>query len=371
MMVATVVDQRARTEQDVDFQRVQRATLHKLQASVATFVADLRRGVTASVAQSQFIHRTVTALVSGYHAAFEEGAADYAERVSAQPKKLVARLAAKPGHVVQRDRMARQALTFFTPSVAKMAAEGVVAWQAEQSGAALSETVRLDAGNGRTVDYPPLRQWQQGADVRLKLQADVTWAGFQAGYVTAGTFDTAKPYIKLWWMLDPGAKHCEDCPMIAAKNPYDPPGGAFGANTLGQTPGDGGTACGANCKCDLEYGPPGDANYVDWAGAWPVNTPLQTLWPEAFPPMTLGLPGSKHLTTHQKSALDQWRQADALWDRYRGNLPPLPDMFDPEEGAVDFRKLNWDKLTEKQREALVWALEALGYWIDAGGGQQV
>jgi len=46
------------------------------------------------------------------------------------------------------------------------------------------------------------------------------------------------------WVLEPLAKHCDDCPSLAEMGPYTP-------ETIPCVPGDGFTACGDSCQCEL------------------------------------------------------------------------------------------------------------------------
>ena len=49
---------------------------------------------------------------------------------------------------------------------------------------------------------------------------------------------------KLNWVLEPLAKHCDDCPSLSNMGPYTP-------ETIPCVPGDGFTACGDSCQCEL------------------------------------------------------------------------------------------------------------------------
>lgn len=364
-----LIDERRRTEDYAPYARLHARTERRLLASLSTFMLDLRRH--DPLAQVHFIARHIDEMTKAWRASFLLGTQDYYQGVSATPHTWIDAALAKPDEQAAIDAMMRKQMLFYTPSVSKMAHEAQVALHDEER-MALSEVVTL-----RSDMTKPLELWEIGARVRVGMQANLTWSGFQHGYVRAGTWDKAKPYIKLYWLLDPGARsHCASCPDVARKSPYDPPGGGYGSNVLRQTPGDGATECGARCRCDLTYGPPEDVDFVDWGGMWPVNAPLQEIWPEAFSPrdtisqwnIPLGLPREYRLTRAQIAALDQFRLAEAEWDRYRGNMPALPDMFDPRDWHL---KMTWDRLTFIQRRALYRAMMALKDWQLAGGDKEL
>jgi hypothetical protein len=84
------------------------------------------------------------------------------------------------------------------------------------------------------------------------------WVGGYAARQQAGE-DGA-----VWWVLDPIAHHCHECPIYGA----DPPGRRYASMgellraTGGTLPGYG-TACDGNCRCHLEEeGPLGGRRWV-------------------------------------------------------------------------------------------------------------
>lgn len=67
----------------------------------------------------------------------------------------------------------------------------------------------------------------------------------EGGY-NRGAVDASPPGQLIWWRLG-DARHCVDCPILAANSPYT-------AETLPTTPRAGSTTCWTNCKCHLEFG---------------------------------------------------------------------------------------------------------------------
>lgn len=332
-MTAVMVDQRRITEQDPDFRTLHAATRAKLTRSLRRYVREVRAG--APSADSAFIRRHVGLLRDAYTAGHHEGQRDYWQAVSLRRPRI------SPPDPAQAQRLLR----FYAPSVTKMATE------ARQ----IASQIQLDE----------LGDWHGQLGARIQLQADLTWSAFQDGYLDAGNLDKARPWLNVYWVLEPLAQHCSDCPEYAAGSPYGPPGS--GRNELTATPGDGHTACGAACKCGLSYGPGAEDDQVTWTGIIPPNAPLAQLWPKELPPITLGMPQNPVLTDGQKAALDAFRAATDRWDVYRGGLPELPDLF---ESNGDFSlELPWEQLSEKQQQALAEVIDALRAWQDAGGGQ--
>lgn len=233
--------------------------LRRLLASVRTLQRDIARGGEAgiSAAQSAFIHRHTTLLRDAYLAGHKEGQRDYWGEVSLTPTVWMRRAPVTPSV-----RQVQQRLLFYgAASVVKLAREVAATWrighttlQQTQAQPRTQATARPPQGVA-LADPPADLAWGKftaWASPRIGLQADVTWSGFQDGYVDAASADAAGLKLQLWWELEPSAQHCDDCPLYAAGSPYDAPGS--GGNELDATPGDGHTACGASCKCGLRYG---------------------------------------------------------------------------------------------------------------------
>lgn len=75
-------------------------------------------------------------------------------------------------------------------------------------------------------------------------------ARFTAWYSATGNYswvdsvaDMEGEPPELWWVLDPAAAHCDDCPSIAAASPYTP-------DTIPTWPGVG-VQCQYNCRCEV------------------------------------------------------------------------------------------------------------------------
>lgn len=243
------------------------------------------------------------------------------------------------------------------------------------------EVMLLAGGIGEREDN--LAKWQSNIGARIVLQADLTWAGAQDGYVAAGFGDSANPYSSLWWDLEPTASHCSDCPVVAAGSPYDPPW-VDGGNTLPTTPGDGNTECGAACKCSLRYGGATSSTPTQDMKSWlpqdmpglpdgpmqPVQPPAPTHQPPSpfepvrpprggYGPM---IPGGE-FSSGQKAALDLYRLAELSWNRVRGELPELPNFFTLANPNFTWPRFEWETLTPAQQHALQMALEAFARWM--------
>jgi hypothetical protein len=229
MTTATLTDTRRITEHDPAFLTLHAQTVAELRHSIDAYAQELQHATTLPSPHA-FLTRHTAILTQAYVTGHAEGATAYPAHQGAAPDP---------------SRMHRT-LSFYVPSVAKMAAEGLRAWQAEH-GQVQTFADPLDDGD---IYAPFIEEWAQGEPLgaRLILQGDVVWPAMQNGYLEAG----ATLRTKLYWDLDPLAKrHCIDCPGIAAASPYDPPGS--GGNELNQTPGDGQTECGAGCRCALRY----------------------------------------------------------------------------------------------------------------------
>jgi hypothetical protein len=397
-------DPRRITEADPDFVRLKAKTERQLNASIQQYVADLLRDGQqgADRAASQFIQRQLTILRDAYLAAYAEGQRDYWQSVS-NKRHAVAPMT--PRQVaVMRDRL----MWYGAASVTKMAREAQSAYHAEQVVSLPKAQTFADASGAGA-----LNQWQDGVGVRVNLQADLTWGALQDGYVDAGAGDVGSPYALIYWDLEPGAQHCHDCPDMAVGSPYDPPGS--GGNELDQTPGDGRTECGAACKCDLNYSPPGLGKTISWEDIFPPDMPqMQQVAPtdqgaptargRRVAPPSAGADGAESrddghepqyrrevlqpqptaedapLTTDQKAALDQFRAAAVAWDAVRGAFGAVPPMFASADSltADELQALGpatWGELTPDQQRAFVELFAALVAWDEAtkaanGGASQ-
>ncbi|MDE2104315.1 MAG: hypothetical protein KGL39_44165 [Patescibacteria group bacterium] len=155
--------------------------------------------------------------------------------------------------------MQQRLLFYGAASVVKLAREVATTWRIGHTTVQQRQAQPRGAVQGVALADPPADlawgKFTAWASPRIGLQADITWSGFQDGYVDAASADRAGLKLQLWWELEPSAQHCDDCPQYAAGSPYDAPGSAAsGGNELNATPGDGHTACGASCKCGLRYG---------------------------------------------------------------------------------------------------------------------
>jgi hypothetical protein len=210
-----------------------------------------------------------------------------------------------------------------------------------------------------------------GLNVRIGLQADLTWSGFNDGYLDAGMADGARPFLWLWWMLGPAKQHCDQCPALAENSPYGAPGS--GENELNQTPGDGQTDCGAACRCSWTYGPGPEYAYtpwnprtfVEWTDNLPQNMPPSTLLPADNRPLGVPMPDTSDLSDEHKSILDRFRDNALKWDRLRGSWPELGGLFSPANGLS---VVDWEQLTTEQRSALWGVISAIKDWNDTTSG---
>lgn len=242
---AVVKDPRRITEADPDFLRVRAHWQRLLLASVRQLQREIAAAGEHAIApaQSAFIHRHIQLLREAYVAGHAEGQRDYWDEVSLTPEKW-----ARERRVPPTERLIQRRLLFYAAaSVVKLAREVAALWKS-------GHTIR--AQKARALGDPPadlaFNKFTAWASPRIGLQADITWSGFQDGYLDAATADQAGLRLQLWWELEPAAQHCDDCPEYAAGSPYDAPGS--GGNELDATPGDGHTQCGASCKCSLRYG---------------------------------------------------------------------------------------------------------------------
>jgi hypothetical protein len=318
------IDTRRRTAEHAGWSRIKVSIERALLANIRSYVRTLRAN--ESDAANNFISNHIRILGDGYKRAHWLGIKEYWGDVSL-----------KSNWVRQQDltypNLARH-MSFYAPSVAKMAREI----------ADIVHQQQMQLADDPFIPFQP----------RVGLQADLTWTAFQDGYGNAITYDDAKPYLYLYWELDPSArKHCPQCPMFAAGSPYVAPGQP--GNQLHATPGDGHTDCGAGCKCDLHYDNSSDDNTsADWARVW-GNAPAGQ-----FAGLTTNVPSVPHgvLSYNQKAALDYYRKATQLWSR-APYAPDLGTMFAPR-----VQEIEWWRLTDEQRRALQMISDAIEAWTD-------
>jgi len=343
-------DTRRLTEADPDFVRLHAHTVKLFTDSIKRLVSDIHAD--DPDAQSAFIGRHVRLMQEAYQTAHHEGQRDYWQSVSRQPLLHLRRHAP----AIDSYQTMHKRLQFYVTSVAKMAHEAMQAYRRPAA-------VRLDEQD--------LSQWVDGLNVRITLQADLTWSGFNDGYIDAGAEDGARPFLWLWWMLGPAKQHCDQCPALAENSPYGAPGS--GENELTQTPGDGQTDCGAACRCSWTYGPGPEYAYTpwnprsfaDWNANVPANFPIATLFPDGNADLAVPPAGAAILTDDQKSALDRFRNNAAKWDRLRGQWPAIDNLFTPTNALAS---VDWEQLDPEQRSALWGVISAIKDWIDTTGG---
>lgn len=317
MTTATLRDSRRITESDPTFQSLRKRAVRSLTASLHRYVQDIRKSTPD--APTAFIARQVGILEAAYRSAYQEGFRHYWQMVSNKPAPKV-----EPPSTGMA-----QTLRFYAPSIAKQAAE-------------LHQTAQR-------IQLDELDDAESAMGVRIGLQANLTWASMQGGYYDGNLYDDANPFGNLWWNLEPLARHCDQCPAMAAASPYGPPGS--GRNELNQTPGDGKTDCGAACKCDLSYGPGDEGNNV---GAW-VPRGMPGVPSDFTPPV----PAGATLTVDQRAALDAIRAAQKAWGKVAPDLPKLPSPFDPEATAA---LPPWANLTPEQQGVLDRYVNAVVSW---------
>lgn len=348
-------DKRRITEADPDFVLLRSRTQRKLMGSVRQLVreaqasrsaAPTKRSQMLNDAVNSFVQRHLQLLQDAYEQGHVAGQVDYWHSVSNVPGKQ--RTVSANTATLQRR------LSFYAPSVAKMASEVSRLATAPRT-PRIAAREASEANISFLLDEPTsLSGWQDAAAPRVALQAQITWPALNDGYIGAGASDTASPFAQVWWNLEPFAKHCEDCPMYAAASPYTAPGA--GGNELTNTPGDGSMECGAACKCSLSYdapaaGPQLDALNQAKADQWSrflagdPTSPLQ--------PQTVGgiQPQGTVYTPLQRGYIDEMRSAQEDWNAARGDLPENPDWFKPTDWA-NVRPTPWGAMTPYQQSIL-------------------
>jgi len=369
----TAMDRRRVSELDADFTRLHRAMAKSLTQSVRTYAGELKAGTPAHIAAKAFVQRHTHLLSTAYDLAHYEGQRDYHETVSARPKEMPL---VEPDATLKARRLA-----FYLPSVTKMAREGA---EAQRERRLSPVTAMLDEADGYNTNVmlatvptgDALDDWLDGLGVRVDLQAGIAWPGMQDGYVKGGAADTANPYSLVYWILEPLAQHCHDCPAFAAASPYNAPGS--GGNELWIAPGDGTSECGAGCRCSLSYEPDTSdearsaAYWTDQYSKWlPQGMPAsfageggREVLLQTFQPRLQAQPGP--LTDGQKRALDSLRGAMADWDKVRGAYPSAPNFFAGTLGADQTAAysipVDWAQLSKAQQRVLLRVLAALDTW---------
>ncbi len=331
------MDKRRRRETDREFATLKQTIVTRLRKSLISYLRDLRSG--DPHAQSAFVARHSGLVREGYLLGYRLGQSQYWEHVSR-----------KQWHKEQTQApfQSLQKLLFYVNSIPKMAVELKSAFEAP------------------TLSDEDAKKWIEHADVRVTLQADISWSGAQDGYKDMALGDPARPYNWIYWTLDPSSRHCPDCPSYAAGSPYGYPGS--GQNELNATPGDGSTECGAGCKCDLEYGAGPDTDIADWTPILPANP---TLPDYATAPLKIRQPTTPDLSDKQIEALDYFRSAAKDWQKLQQvdlSLPDMGTMFEPDS---DFLKQNLTTLTPRQRKVIIDMIDAMKMWQDATGGKAV
>lgn len=372
----TAIDRRRVTELDADYTRLHHAMARALTQSLRTYAGELKAGTPAHIAAKAFVQRHTHLLSTAYDLAHYEGQRDYHETVSLKPKQMP---------LVELDTtLKHRRLAFYLPSVTKMAREGADAQRERRLSPVTARLADEADGYNRSVitlaNAPTgdaLDDWLDGLGVRVDLQAGIAWPGMQDGYVKGGAADSANPYSLVYWLLEPLARHCADCPAFAANSPYNAPGS--GGNELWIAPGDGTSECGAGCRCSLTYEPDTSDEALNVAAArqayasWlPQGMPASFAGPDGravllrtFQPRLQAQPGP--LSEGQKKALDSLRGAMADWEQVRGAYPSAPNFFAAhlQGGAGNAPvgiPVEWESLTPAQRKVIMRILTALATW---------
>ncbi len=371
-----IADRRRIGELDADYTRLHRAMARSLTQSLRTYAGDLKAGTPAHIAAKAFVQRQTHLLATAYDLAHYEGQRDYHETVSLRPREMP---------LVEPDGTLRaRRLAFYLPSVTKMAREGAEAARERRLSpvtAMLGEGVERADGYNTSVMLATVPQgdalddWLDGLGVRADLQAGIAWPGLQDGYVQGGAADNANPFSLVYWVLEPLAQHCHDCPAFAAASPYNAPGS--GGNELWIAPGDGTSECGAGCRCSLSYEPDTSDEALNVASAqqayasWlPQGMPQsfageggREVLLKTFAPRLGAQPGP--LLDGQKRALDALRGAMADWDTVRGAYPSAPNFFAGTLGAENPAysiPVDWQRLSKAQQRVILRVLAALDAW---------
>jgi hypothetical protein len=143
----------------------------------------------------------------------------------------------------QRSRL----IAFYLPAIMKMSSEMMAV--ANQYRALIMQIMarggdELELARARSRFEPLIERQAKDIKRRLKqLFEGLAWAASELGVAAVA----GRRRRRVIWVLDPAAQHCEDCPGLAAGSPY--------ANLadIGTVPGGPGVACGAHCRCHLEF----------------------------------------------------------------------------------------------------------------------
>jgi hypothetical protein len=98
------------------------------------------------------------------------------------------------------------------------------------------------------TDEVSLRALLETFTARVGLYAGTYWVLVQRGLIDKVKQRPDATEVRVAWVLDPGAKHCEECPSFAGEyDNYD----ALLAATGGRVPGQ--AQCNGNCRCSLAF----------------------------------------------------------------------------------------------------------------------
>lgn len=181
--------------------------------------------MTAQQASQRWQSRQAATLAATYRQGWQAGIRNYqSQNPPAQGSKPPP---SKPPTVVQA-----RALTPALSSLARMGAQiALLVPSAAQIAA---------AGTIAAALVLALKEYLQANAWLLAAGAAVAWSGEQAGYAHAAHADG----LLLHWQLDKRARHCEDCPALAALPPLP-------LELWPTLPGEGQTECSVGCRCSM------------------------------------------------------------------------------------------------------------------------